>query len=197
MGKAAAARRTLASVEVRGGGNSWSFSGQAVSKLASAEREMLNIDDAMFLLGALGVKQSYGIKKLAQAADGRAPVQVRVGRHISLAGDEVKEAFARARESISQLPQLQKVSLVKEASVLGDPQSVDAVLSLGFINPENIMTFVGYLPVLEDSQNKLCDVLLASRLGSLIDTPAGAIEACVRNMEQVLMGLKALAFQSN
>jgi hypothetical protein len=198
MGKQAQANRSLASVELRSGGSgTWSFSGPLVDKLAHDQREFLGVDDAMFLLGALGVNQAYGVKKLAQAASGMETVQVRVGRPIKLAEEQVKEAYAQASNTLSQMPDIPKVSLVKEASVLGDPQSVDAVLSLGFINPENTTMFVGYLPVLEDAQYKLCDILLASRLGNLIDTPEGALEACVRGMESTLTGLKALAFQSN
>ena len=55
------------------------------------------------------------------------------------------------------------------------------------------MTFVGYLPVVEDSQTKLCELLLASRLG-MNDVPSSALEKAVRSTEEVLEGLKILAF---
>lgn len=181
---------------VSGGGGTYSVRGAAVEKLAHDERELLGIDDAMFLLAALGAEQGYAVKKLANAMPGLAPVRVSVGREIKLASDAMAEATETAREKLAMLPTL-KQQLVKEAAALGDPQAVDTVLSLGFLNPENLMTFVGYLPVLEDSQAKLCDILLASRLGSLIDTPEGAIERSVRCTEAVLEGLKGLAFQQN
>jgi hypothetical protein len=195
--KAASARGTETIVElVSGGGGTYSVRGAAVEKLAHDERELLGIDDAMFLLAALGAEQDYAVKKLASAMTGLAPVRVCVGRNIKLASDEVASATERARVKLASLPNL-KQRLVKEAATLGDPTAVDTVLSLGFLNPENLMTFVSYLPVLEDAQAKLCDILLASRLGSLIDTPEGAIERSVRSTEAVLEGLKALAFQQN
>jgi len=197
VGKMASLNRARASVDlVSGGGGTYSLRGHFVEKLAHDEREMLGIDDAMFLLAGLGVEQNYGVRKLAQAMTGQAPVQVRVGRTIKLAADEMSSAAERAREVLLTLPHLRQ-NLFKEAAALGDPTAVDTVLSLGFLNPENLSTFVSYLPVLEDGMTKLCDILLASRLGSLIDTPEGAIERSVRSTEAVLEGLKALAFQQN
>lgn len=197
LGKAAALRRKFASVElVSGGGGTYSLRGPLVEKLAHDDREMLGLDEMMFLLAGLGVNQDYGVQKLSQAMTGEEPVRVRVGRTLKLAADEIAEAQARAQETLSQLPQLRQ-QCFKEAAVLGDPTAVDTVLSLGFLNPDNLMTFVGYLPALEASQSKLCDVLLASRLGNLLDTPEGATERAVRSLEAVLEGLKALAFQNN
>lgn len=195
--KMASLERDLASVRlVSGGGGTYSLRGAHVEKLAHDEREMLGIDDTMFLLAGLGVDQDYGVRKIAEATPGLAPVRVRVGREIKLASDERYAAMERARVIVDSFP-LTRTQLFKEAATLGDPTAVDTVLSLGFLNPENLMTFVSYLPVLEDAQAKICDILLASRLGKLIDTPEGAIERSVRSLEAVLEGLKALAFQNN
>ena len=197
LGKAASAATAYPHVElVSAGGSTYSVRGVLVEKLAHDERELLGVDDTMFLLAALGVEQGYGVRKMAAAFSGKEPVKVCVGREIKLASEQRDGAHERAREILESMPQLRQ-PLWKEAAALGDPQSVDAVLALGFINPENLTTFVGYLPLLEDAQAKLCDVLLASRLGSLIETPEGAIERSVRSTEAVLEGLKALAFQQN
>ena len=123
-------------------------------------------------------------------------MRVRVGREIKLASDERVASVARARAVLADFP-IARQQLFKEAATIGDPTAVDTVLSLGFLNPENLNTFISYLPVIEDAQAKMCDVLLASRLGTLIDTPEGAIERAVRSTEAVLEGLKALAFQNN
>ncbi|MEE8385918.1 MAG: hypothetical protein V3S01_08375, partial [Dehalococcoidia bacterium] len=53
--KEASARRHYASVEIVSGGGEFSLRGYPVEKLASASREFLNVDDAMFLLAGLGV----------------------------------------------------------------------------------------------------------------------------------------------
>jgi hypothetical protein len=197
LGKAASVHEAFPFVDVvSAGGETFSFRGPVVEKLAHDEREQLGLDDAMFLLAGLGVNQDYGVQKLAMSMTGEAPVRVRVGRTLKFASDERAEARARAADILSSMPVLRH-QLFKEAATIGDPTAVDTVLSLGFLNPENITTFIGYLPVLEASQAKLCDVLLASRLGNLLDTPEGSIERAVRSLEAVLEGLKSLAFQSN
>ena len=85
----------------------------------------------------------------------------------------------------------------EQADVLGRlvklGPTVDTILSLGFINPENIRTFVGYLPQIEDVVGKLCELLIASRLG-VKDLPVGALEKTIRTMEDVVEGLKTMAF---
>lgn len=180
-------------VYARGGPDTYSISGPAVDKLASDERAFINLDGAMFLLAGLGVSQGYGVQKLAHACSGMDAEPIRIGRLIKTAAEMDAWAAERAQALLSVVPVLKK-DLVKEAALIPDPTAVDTVLSLGFINPENIMSFVGYLPDIDDAQGKLCELLLASRLG-LSDVPASALERAVRSVEEVIEGLKILAFQ--
>lgn len=188
-------KEVQAHVEVRASGESFSFRGPAVAKLAAAEKEFVDIDGAMFLLAGLGVDQGYGTTKLAHALTGERPERIKIGRLIKTAAEQRAESFAWARQLMSELPDLRR-SLIKEAADIPDPTAVDTVLSLGFINPENIMTFVSYLPTLDDCQMKLCDLLLAARTG-LQDVSPGAIERAVRATEEVIEGLKTIAFQES
>ena len=146
----------------------------------------------MFLLAGLGVEQGYGVTKLAHAMTGDRPEAVRIGRFITTAFEANLDALGSAREKLASIPQL-KVDLVKEAAVITDPMAVDTVLSLGFINPENLMTFVSYLPQIDDAQMKLCELLLSTRLG-LQSIPESALERAVRSTEEVIEGLKVIAF---
>lgn len=186
----------IASVQVRGDGQTFHVSGVAVTKLARAQKEWLNLDDTMFLLAGLGVNQEYGVKKLAQAAARQSPQDVLVGRIIEPSEGRIKEATVRARAVVDGLSQLKQPILLKEAASFPDPTTVDTVLSLGFINPENVLTFVSYLPDLEDVQQKLCEVLLAVRLG-LKAIPQSSIERAVRSLEETIEGLKVLGFQGS
>jgi len=161
--------------------------------MASEDRNFLDIDGAMFLLAGLGVHQAYGAVKLAHASTGARPERILVGRGIELYGDRWGESQKTAAALYAQMPQLKR-DLVKEAAFIPDPTAVDTVLSIGFINPENLMTFVSYLPAIDDSQTKLCELLLAARLG-LQDIPASALERSVRSLEEVIEGLKIIAFQ--
>jgi hypothetical protein len=189
-----AAVRYMSSVQVRAGGpDNFSFSGPAVDKLAYAQREGVSLDDAMFLLAALGVEQGYGTTKLAHSLSATGPVRIRIGRMIVPAQDVRKEAMVRAEAKLATLPRL-KCSLVKEASVIPDPNAVDTVLSLGFINPENLLTFVSYLPSIENTQSRLCELLVGARLG-MNDVSTTALERAVRSVEETIEGLKTLAFQ--
>jgi hypothetical protein len=192
--KEAAAARALATVQVRcGGSDSFSLSGFPVDKLASDERSFLSLDDAMFLLGGLGTNLDYAQKKLGEAAAWSAPVSIRVGSYIKLATDRLNDALEKAASVLSTMPDL-KQDLFKEAAVIPDPVAVDTVLSLGFLNPENLGAFIAYMPVIDEAQLKMCELLLAARLG-LQEIPVPALERAIRCTEETLEGLKVLAFQ--
>ena len=191
--KEAAARSMYTTVDIISGGEEFTIRGLPVEKLASAERDFLDVDAAMFLLAGLGVEQGYGIKKLSQALTGTEPVRVNIGQHIKLAEEQAKEARASAQEMLERMPHLRQ-SLFKEAAFISDPEAVDTVLSLNFINPENIHTFISYLPKIDETQERLCNLLFASRLG-LSDVPETALQTAVRGTEEVLEGLKTMTFQ--
>lgn len=191
--KQSSAARKFASVTVRAGSeDSFSFDGIPVHKLASAERSFLSYNDALFLLAGLGTDTKYGATKLAESLAFSTPVEVRVGRHITPMEEAVQDSHKTASALLAKIPNL-KVDLVKEAAFVPDPVAVDTILSLGFINPENLRTFVGYLPKIESVVSKLCELLVASRLG-VKDLPVGALEKTVKMLEDVVQGLKTMAF---
>jgi len=70
-------------------------------------------------------------------------------------------------------------------------ESVDNVLSLGFIRPENTKTYVDSLGDLEDTTRKLASLVLASQLGYTEIPTDDAINA-MEGMEKVLEGLRRL-----
>lgn len=182
-------------VEVRSAGNnSFSIRGWPVEKVAHDQREFADTDQALFILGGLGVHPNMAIQKLGEAIHRQMPVTVKVARAIQDKGEVWAQAMKKSA-SCFNAGSLRRW-LVKEAAILPDPESVDAVLSLGFINPENVLTFVGYLPQLEETQSRLCELLVASRIGQR-DLPAPAIERTIRGLEETLEGLKTISFQNN
>lgn len=183
-------------VRVVSDGMSFTFRGLPVTKLAAADLQWLSLDDAMFLLSGLGVEPGYGAQKLAEAAAFKKEAKVRIGRLIQPLSGHVKEAQARAREIVDSMADFKQPLLLKEAATFPDPTTVDTVLSLGFINPENIMTFVSYLPDLEGVQTKLCELLFSVRLG-LKSLPQASLERAVRSLEETIEGLKVLGFQGS
>lgn len=182
-------------VEIRAGGPSdFSFSGAPVEKLGYDQRSFLSIDDALFLLVGLGASPTFGIQKLGEAVYSQRPAAFQAAHDL-----ETEESFrAQLEEKRASGPAIPnfRVNLIKEAAFVPDSTAVDTVLSLGFINPENILTFVGYLPYLNEAQEKLCELLIASRLG-MRDINEAALERCIRGVEGTLEGLRTLAFQEN
>lgn len=106
------------------------------------------------------------------------------------AQESVKKA---AHERTSEIHAL-RCDLLKEAALLPDVMSVDAVLGLGFINSENVETFVARLPYLEKALSGVCELLLASRLG-VTEIPESASARCIKSLNDVTQGLKALALK--
>jgi hypothetical protein len=193
--KEAEAARALATVQLRcGGADSFSVDGFPVDKLASDERHFLSLDDTLFLLAGLGSDLEYAQRKLGEAGACSTPVDVRVARYIKTAADRLLEGREKAASVLKGMPDL-SCDLVKEAAVIPDPTAVDTVLSLGFLNAENLGIFISYLPVIDEAQRKMCELLLASRLG-LREVPTSALEKAIRSTEESLEGLKVLAFQS-
>lgn len=188
-----AACRPFASVTVRGDAGSFSFDGLPVDKLAADQRRFLSPADAFFLLGGLGVEMKYGRDKLAEAMHWGHPVEIRVGRYLKTAGEVRQEMLKSATRKV---PATWCVDLVKEAAVIPDPVAVDTVLSLGFLNDENLTHFISYLPIIDQAQERMCELLVSARLG-MREIPAGALERAIRSVEEVLEGLKVLAFQQN
>jgi hypothetical protein len=193
-GKQASAVRGVTTVEVRSGGaDCFSVGGYPVEKIADDRKQFLSIDDTMFLLGGLGVDPAYSCQKLAEAYTFNRTVEIPIGRPIKTAADMNKEASAGAAALLEHIPAL-RVNLVKEAALIPDPQAVDTVLSLGFVNPENVTTFISYLPKIDEAQSHMCELLVAARLG-LKEVPTGPLEKAIKSVEGVVEGLKVLAFQ--
>ena len=175
--------------------DSYSLSGMPLDKIASAQKEFISFDEATFLLATLGVAPDTATKKMASAFAHSKPIGVITRRAIKTAGAQISSQMQTSsvlRDLVHEL----RVDLLKEAAVIPDPVAVDTVLSLGFINPENLGTFIGYLPLIDEAQSRMCELLVASRLG-MRDVPVSALEKAVRATEDVLEGLKVLAFQKN
>lgn len=195
--KQAQVRENLSTVTVRSDGQTFSFQGLPIAKLASAETDFISVDDSLFLLGALGVDLDFAMRKLGQAAAFHRPIDISVGREIKTARDRMNEAFVESRQKLANLDVSHlRADLLKEASVIPDPVAVDTVLSLGFLNPENLGVFISYLPAIDQSQKKMCELLLAARLG-LREIPIPALEKSVRTTEEAIEGLKILGFQQS
>jgi hypothetical protein len=83
------------------------------------------------------------------------------------------------------------IDKVANASV--GPATVDAMLSLGFITPENIQEFVDALPQLETASSELAKLGLAVQVG-LPSIPESAVSRALSSIENVIEGVKSLNY---
>ncbi len=163
--------------------------GCGLNKIATDLTQDLDAVGAEFLLGLLGVDGVSAKQKVAEA---------RKKGHVKLAGlktitplrERYAESVKTASSLLSKLPNLRR-DLLKEAASIEDQGTVDKVLALNFINPENLSTFVEYLPELEECSEKMAEMVLAGYLG-MKEIPVGAVERSMKNMEEVIQGLKAV-----
>jgi hypothetical protein len=164
---------------------------EGLPKLASMYPRRLTHEQAMEVLCLGGLSSADASQKLA--ASTRALVRLGGLLDVKLASDMVAEARAKVASGSSAVRALRK-DLVKEAAVLPDVMTVDTVLSLGFINSENVRMFASRIPYLEKSLSMLCELALASRLG-LSEIPDTATVRAARGMDDAIQGLRALALR--
>jgi hypothetical protein len=164
--------------------------GCGLRKLAADQRYDMSPVDAEFMLGLLGVDGHVAKQKVAEARR-KGSVKLAGLRTIVLLGERFREAEKTAAALYAQLPDLRK-DLVKEAAVLQDKTTVNDLLALNFINPENLDTFVSYVPELEETSERLAEMLLYSQLG-MNELPEGAITRSMKAVEDVLVNLKNLS----
>jgi hypothetical protein len=149
--------------------------------------------DTEFTLGLLGFHPSTS-RNMMKAANMSGEVFLHGARPVARPDRPGIQKVAGA-DDVAALRKL----LINEAAVLStgheklaaDPETLDAVLSLGFITPENVSTYLDYIPSFEKAASQLAEILVASRLGMDQVKEAAARNAMV-HMSSVLRGLKRL-----
>lgn len=173
-------------------GSCYTFQGKEIDKLAGVmETQAINKDDAVFLGTILGqdpVKLAHDLSSL------RSKGQYEMwfaARPVTPFRDKYAAARTRAEKRLGELPDL-RMNLFKEAAPINDPTAVDKILSLNFLNAENISIFASYVPEFELVIKKLSELLLAARMG-LDAIEEGAVQKAIVHLDKVVNGLKALA----
>ncbi len=104
---------------------------------------------------------------------------------------KLKEAKALLAQDLSSLDLPKPQFLLKEAAVIPNTLTVDRILSLGFITPENLATFVTLIPEFERTLSSLAELLIAIRLG-ITEVPETAVERALVALDYTVKGLKTL-----
>jgi hypothetical protein len=105
--------------------------------------------------------------------------------------DEAIEKIEKKAEIVREICNMAKACLVKEAAVFDDSETVDAVLSLNFVNPANMTIFVESLPMFENVVNKLGQLLILQRIGDR-NIPEKAIKSAFINLQKVTKHLNGV-----
>jgi len=128
-----------------------------------------NKDVAMFVLRSHGIEKEAAERYLRESEAFR-PVNV-----LFLRDPFAKTAFVFKASAVDWM---------KIAADIDDEESVDSVLSLGFLTPENISKYYEYLPVFKTVLSKLAQMLVSLRLGNDI--------ARENSIKQAIEGLKSV-----
>lgn len=157
--------------------------GGCLEKRAYSERELRL---ALAAQGATIDKLAMIIKKAK--AIGRAKVHGRTNlKHRS---DLEKEA-ATAYQTLQKLASGLKATLVKQAAEIEDSSTVDTLLALNFLNPENMAKFVSFLPVLVKAADHLAELAVACRLG-LSSVNESSVVSSMHKLQDIINGLKGV-----
>lgn len=163
----------------------------AMPKLANHSPTRMSHDEAAWTLCLAGADSKTAYDIVGHAARGNA-VEFR-GQDIRLA-HEMAASLRKTAAAQSQEVRSLRRSLVKEAATLPDAMTVDAVLSLGFVNSENVRTYISAIPYLQKCLSKICELVLGGRLG-LTEIPEHAAARSARALDEVIQGLRALALR--
>lgn len=182
-------------------GGAYCVRGPAVAGVREGEREAISPIETSALLTALGgtadtikkamdlagvyghanftASKSLDMPKVASASPSVDVTDIRL---------DLTEQFALILNGVSTgSPYLDKV-----ANQLASQDSLDAVLSLNFVTPENIRGYVEMVPEYDQVLQRLAELLIGARLG-LPDIPEGAVESAMRSLDRVVTGLNRLA----
>ena len=178
-------------VRVITNGTEYTFQGQVIDKIAHVTpTQFIDKDDAVFLGAVLGQEPIQFAQDLVGMHKKASHEMWFTAGPVTLMSERYAKAKTAAAAFVSKLPPL-RAYLLKEAAMLEDPTAVDKVLSVGFINPENISIFAGYIPEFESVIRKLAELLVATRMG-LHTVDEGALQRAMVHLDKVVAGLKTL-----
>ena len=169
------------------------FQGPIADKMGCAGVEQYP-DEAMFKLACMGLSAEDASSILDRA---QASHEVVVGglRSIRPAKETLgQEKRAQNMQLLASLPQLKQdtLKLMKIAGDIQDPASVDRILALNFLNPQNIGVLVDHMRDLESTGIRLSEMLIARRMGAKEDLNESAIMQARQAIDDVLDGLANL-----
>jgi hypothetical protein len=187
------ARKVAGKVTVRSDRTCYSLDGHPLDKVASEQRELVGRDDAELLLVAMGSHPTRARAKLAEA-DMSGQATIYDMRELVSHEESAKRALRESghmEKAAAMMEVVPRVDLVKEAAVIEDENTVDAVLALNFLTPSNVTLFMDNIPAFEKAASHLAELVVASQLG-LNNVDEGAAHKAMTGIDAVITGLRSL-----
>jgi hypothetical protein len=170
----------------------YNISGVEAEKYAERhEIRNLGLNDVKWSLAHLGAT-SYDLQKISALKNGE---QVKIASKLVCPRDPkaiievIKADYAASSVKIAALTR----NLVKEAAVLNDETTVDAVLSLGLLRKNNVAEYIALIPNYEMIMSELAKLLVSTRLG-MTQLPEDVIKNAmegVTSVVEILRGIRA------
>lgn len=168
----------------------WALRG--TQKYASAmdwDSNRLQSHEAKFLMASCGLREP-DIEKGMKTASLQGSWDFGLKKMPPLWEEKVATHIPAARR-VSEAAGSLRTDLTKVASYIENAQTVDALLSLNFVNGENVGKFVSKIPLFKSALSNLCACLLASRLG-IREIPEQSAMSAVGKLGEVIRGLEIL-----
>ena len=83
-----------------------------------------------------------------------------------------------------------RFDILKIAAAINDPETVDKILSLNFLNSANVSRFVEFQSDIKTALSKVADLLLASRIG--LQIPSVPLKSAMSSLAETLMYLDSV-----
>ena len=150
----------------------------------------LGTDQTMAVLTTIGMTKDAAYKAMAEVIKAGS-VTIYGVRSNYIKKDLFKEIdkTARVNAILKDIAYGLRQDLSKEASLISDPEAVDAVLSLNFINEENLTDYISNISAIKKIITKLASMLVASRMG-LTEIDEDATKKAMDGLEKVCQGLE-------
>jgi hypothetical protein len=118
------------------------------------------------------------------------------GKHIYVMNlramkEEANVKLDKLNGDILKVSQALRKNLVKESAYIRNRESVDALLSLNFVTPNNLIIYLQNLDTFKEVEEQLAKLLLMCRFG-LEAVPEAAVSNALRNLNVVVESLEML-----
>jgi len=171
---------------------------ESLEKIGNYNKKTLSTIETKTALNIMGMNKTSSDKAMTYALQKFADYHQKEKRVIiyGINGDYINKDCFKGIEKTAKIKTILhdiainlRKNLVKEASVLTDPEAVDVVLSLNFINEDNITNYIENIHELRKVLSDLCQLLVASRMG-LSDLDESAIKNSINGLSEVITGLE-------